>query len=45
MNDADFTRLSSDGWQGIGIDAVQEYIDMSEQRLLHVTQEMERGAA
>lgn len=33
------------GWDYIGIDAVQEYIDMSEQRLLHVTQEMERGAA
>ena len=33
------------GWDYIGIDAVQEYIDISEQRLLHVTQEMERGAA
>ena len=33
------------GWDYIGIDAVQEYIEMSEQRLLHVTQEMERGAA
>ena len=33
------------GWDYIGIDAVQEYIDMSEQRLLHVTQQMEQEAA
>lgn len=33
------------GWDYIGIDAVQEYIDMSEQRLLHVTQTMNQGDA
>jgi len=33
------------GWDYIGIDAVQEYIDMSEQRLLRVTQQMEQEAS
>lgn len=33
------------GWDYIGIDAVREYIDVSEQRLLHVTQQMEQDAS
>jgi len=33
------------GWDYIGIDAVQEYVDMSEQRLLRVTQQMEQEAS